>query len=96
MKESKKALADSIATVVREKLSGSGEQSNKAIKAIEKASKKLAIKLGKISSKEKKKLKQAKKEQQKASDPGNVELKKLKEVSLKPVHSPEGNLISIP
>lgn len=76
MKLHKKALAASIAILIQNKVKESGEHSEKATKTIEKAAKKLVDKLVKISVKEKKKLKQAKKIEL-TSAKENEKLKKL-------------------
>ena len=80
MKVHKKALAASIAILIQNKVKESGEQSVKAQKTIEKAAKKLVDKLVKISGKEKKKLKQAKKVEITSAK----ESKKLKELNSAP------------
>ena len=91
MKGHKKALAASIAIVIQNKLKESGEQSLKAEKAIEKASKKLVDKLDKITVKEKKKLKQAKKIELTSAK----ESKKLKELNSNPAITIDSSLITV-
>ena len=95
MKGYKKALAASIANVVQDKLSESGEQSAKAKKAIEKYANRLIKKLGKITSKEKKKLKQIKKNEAIAAHAEKKEIKKLKEINHNVITIAEKEGISI-